>query len=358
MVRALSSRPDEAKVTLRLLEALGSSLDIRVVLKEAYPLLTLLAPADYGALGVSPSARPEEFEWTVAELPAAFFAAYPDMAAHDFVRKSVATRPNVVLRDQDMVSRRELEKNMMYRRAREVGAPIEQVMAVMLHVDDRWQSGFSLYRERRRPFSASERARLQRVTPALTNAVRNCHLFGLAADWKLALERLLQSSAAAILLASDDATEVTRSQGATQFLERWFERNECRGKRLPEALAAVLKAAAITGTPAVWRQGDRDLTLQVSFLPLTGHFGDARWMLRFEEHSDALAVPEHWRLRLTKREQQVTSGVLQGWDNRQIGAELVCAEATVKRHLLSIFEKLGVESRTVLVVRAAQKARD
>jgi DNA-binding NarL/FixJ family response regulator len=126
---------------------------------------------------------------------------------------------------------------------------------------------------------------------------------------------------------------------------------------LPEALAAVLEAAALTGTPAIWRQRNLGETLEVSFLPLTGHFGDARWMLRFEEHSDALAVPEHWRLRLTEREQQVTSGVLQGWDNRLIGAELGCAEGTVKRHLQSIFEKLGVDSRTVLVVRAAQKAR-
>ena len=206
MARASGSGVDEKKTTLRLLEALGSSLDIRDVLKAAYPLLTRLVPADYGALGASFSTKPEDFEWTVAELPSAFFAAYPEMAAHDFVRSSVARRPNRVLCDQDMVSRAELEQNMMYRRAREVGAPLEQVMAVMLHVDDRWQSGLSLYRERRRPFSGAERARLQSVTPALANAVRNCHQFGRASDWGLALELLLASSGSAILLAAVSAS--------------------------------------------------------------------------------------------------------------------------------------------------------
>src|SRR6478609_4223525 len=134
------------KVALQLLEALGSSLDVQAVLTEAYPLLARLVPADYGAVGVSPTARPQDFQWAIAELPSSFFAAYSEMAAHDFVRSSVAQQPNRVLRDQEMVSRRDLERNVLYHRAREVGAPLEHVMAVMLHVDDSWQSGLSLYR--------------------------------------------------------------------------------------------------------------------------------------------------------------------------------------------------------------------
>src|SRR2546426_1242072 len=77
-----------------------------------------------------------------------------------------------------MVSRQALETNLMYRRAREVGAPLEQVMAVMLHVDGTWQSGLSLYRDQRRPFTEDERAILQDVTPMFANTVRNCRLYG------------------------------------------------------------------------------------------------------------------------------------------------------------------------------------
>jgi DNA-binding CsgD family transcriptional regulator len=337
-----------------LLEALGSSLDIRQVLKVAYPLLSTLAPADYGALGVAPSANAAEFEWTVAELPSAFFAAYAEMAPHDFVRRAVAVRPNVVLRDQDMVPRAELEQNMMYRRAREVGAPMEHVMAVMLHLDNGLQSGLSLYREKRKPFSAAERDRLQSVTPALSNAVRNCHQFGMAADWKAALERLLQDPAAAVVLAGADGSEVARSEGAARLIERWFARHERRAKRLPRALERALASAVDAAAPATWRTRAAGLTLEVSLLPLTGYFGTARWMLRLQERADAARAPGNWRHQLTKREQQVTHGVLQGWDNRLIASEIGCAHATVKKHLQNIFEKLGVESRTALMARVSR----
>ena len=349
-----SSKRGQRRTELRLLEALGCSLDIRQVLKEAYPLLSQLAPADYGALGVAPAAGGGEFEWTVAELPSAFFAAYAEMAPHDFVRNAVAGRPNVVLRDQDMVARTELEQNMMYRRAREVGAPIEQVMAVMLHVDHGLHSGISLYREKRKPFSSVERDRLQEVTPALANAVRNCHLFGLAADWKVALERLLADPEAAVILAAADGSEVARSEGAARVLDRWFARHERRSKRLPSALDRALTSAMNADAPATWHVRAAGRMLEVSLTPLTGCFGAARWMLRLRERTEATGTSGGWRTRLTQREQQVTNGVLQGWDNRLIANELGCAEATVKKHLQNVFEKLGVESRTALMARISR----
>lgn len=342
-------------LTLRLFEALGSSLDIAVVLKEAYPLLAQLVSADYGALGISSSGKAADFAWTVAELPPAFFAAYPEMAAHDFVRDAVFSQPNVVLRDQDMVSRSQLERNMMYRRARQVGAPIEQVMAVMLHADRRWQSGLSLYRDRRRPFSDIERARLQRVTPALINAVRNCHLFGIAADWKRALERLLASTDAAILLMTPDGTEVARTDNATRLLDQWFQAERHHSSRLPGPLARAFDTRARSGDAGRWRTADADTALEVSFLPMTAHYGEASWVLYLEECPKGLALPEGWRRPLTPREQEVTQGVLQGWDNRLIGSELGCRHTTVKKHLQNVFNKLGVDDRATLLVRAVRE---
>ena len=77
MARASASGSREGKVTLAILEALGSSLDLHAVLDSAYPLLLQLVSADSGALGISWSGRPEDFEWIVARIPPAFFAAYP-----------------------------------------------------------------------------------------------------------------------------------------------------------------------------------------------------------------------------------------------------------------------------------------
>jgi len=192
MARPGRSKPSPKRAVLELFEALGSSLDLPVVFERAYPLLLGLVGADYGALGVSVSGDPRDFRWLVAGLPPAFFAAYPQLAPHDFVRRAVLRRPNVVLCDEQMVGRRALERNPMYRLAREVGVPLEHVMAVMLHagarsgappaMEARWESGLSLYRDRRRPFTSGERRTLQDVTPAFVNAVRNCLAFAALRD--------------------------------------------------------------------------------------------------------------------------------------------------------------------------------
>ncbi|HLM75027.1 MAG TPA: LuxR C-terminal-related transcriptional regulator [Polyangiaceae bacterium] len=360
MARSLTSSSREGDATLDLLDALGSSLDIKVVLERAYPLLLELVPADYGALGISSSGRPEDYEWIVSQIPQAFFAAYPEMAPHDFVRTSVTGKLNVVLRDEEMIARPDLEANMMYRRAREVGVPLEQVMAVMLHIDDRWQSGLSLYRERRRPFSERERASLQRITPALANAVRSCHLFGDAAEWGSALNALLATQGASIVLIAASGIEVARTAEAAQLIEAWFAPHERRAGSLPDpllqALAQATTVALEQGGQAQWSRSRADATLLVSFVPVTG-MGRARWMLVLKELTNAVPMPPAWQGRLTPREQEVVSAVARGWDNRLIAAELGCSEATVKKHLQKIFDKLGVQSRTALVARVAEQRR-
>lgn len=323
------------------------------MLERAYPILLELVPADYGALGISSSGRTQDYEWIVAKIPPAFFAAYPEMARHDFVRRAVAGRPNVVLRDEDMVSRSELETNLMYRRAREVGAPLEQVMAVMLHIDERWQSGLSLYREGRRPFSDRERVILQDLTPAIVNAVRSCHLFGAAQTWRTAMELLLRDQAASIVLVGAHGLEVARTGEAARLIDRWFAAHE----RRPGELPAPLRALLAPGTTAAWTRSDADATLSVSVVPLPAGASASTCMLVLKELTHGPAVPAGWHARLTARQREVTNAVLRGWDNRLIAKELVMAEATVKRHLQDIFDRLGVESRSALIARAAELQR-
>jgi DNA-binding CsgD family transcriptional regulator len=334
------------------MEALGSSLDLHTVLDRAYPELLRLVPAEYGALGVSATGRPEDYAWLVAEMPGAFFAAYPEMAAHDFVREAVARRPNVVLCDGDMLPRAALEDNVLYHRAREVGMPIEQVMAVMLHVDARWQSGIALYRERRRPFSEGERALLQRLVPALANTVRNCHLFREAAGRGDLLEQVLGAQGAAVVIVAPPV-EVARTAPATALLDRWFAPVERRAGGLPDPLLALLHGA--DGAPVTWTRRRGDLGLTVTAVPLPASAGRGRWMISLREISEAAALPEAWARLLTPRESEIVARVLRGWDNRLIGEDLGCAEATVKKHLQRVFDKLGVPTRAALQARAARQ---
>ncbi len=58
---------------------------------------------------------------------------------------------------------------------------------------------------------------------------------------------------------------------------------------------------------------------------------------------------------LSERERQVLDGVVRGERNRQIAGRLGIAERTVKAHLASIFNKLGVDSRAAAVAAALQR---
>jgi DNA-binding NarL/FixJ family response regulator len=64
--------------------------------------------------------------------------------------------------------------------------------------------------------------------------------------------------------------------------------------------------------------------------------------------TDALAEP------LSDREIEVLRLVARGASNKEIAAELVIAEGTVKNHLTSILAKLGVSDRTEAAVKARE----
>ncbi|MCL4396200.1 MAG: response regulator transcription factor [Chloroflexi bacterium] len=58
---------------------------------------------------------------------------------------------------------------------------------------------------------------------------------------------------------------------------------------------------------------------------------------------------------LSVREIQVLTMISQGASNKEVGRQLHISEATVKTHLIHIFEKLGVSDRTQAVTVALQR---
>jgi DNA-binding NarL/FixJ family response regulator len=57
---------------------------------------------------------------------------------------------------------------------------------------------------------------------------------------------------------------------------------------------------------------------------------------------------------LSARELEVLRQVAQGRSNREVAKQLFVTEATVKTHLVHVFEKLGADSRTGAVARARE----
>lgn len=70
--------------------------------------------------------------------------------------------------------------------------------------------------------------------------------------------------------------------------------------------------------------------------------------MHVEERVTSPATPAPRQQTLTPREQQIASGIAAGRTNRDIAARLGITEQTVKNHLTSIFEKVGVDNRLQL----------
>ena len=74
----------------------------------------------------------------------------------------------------------------------------------------------------------------------------------------------------------------------------------------------------------------------------------SRWM------SAGQTPPEPAEARPTPREMEVLKLLTRGFTNKAIAAQMKISERTVQGHIASLFDKLGVSSRTEAVVRAAQ----
>ena len=79
-----------------------------------------------------------------------------------------------------------------------------------------------------------------------------------------------------------------------------------------------------------------------------------RYLLLLEEQMLSLSQSLEL-LGLSQRETEVLFWVMQGRDNKAIAANLSVGISTVRKHLESIYQKLGVQSRTEAIAQALEK---
>ncbi|SDP64090.1 regulatory protein, luxR family [Selenomonas ruminantium] len=61
------------------------------------------------------------------------------------------------------------------------------------------------------------------------------------------------------------------------------------------------------------------------------------------------------RFGLTEREREITALICRGMSNRQIADKLICAEATVKKHVSAIAKKMGESNRSGIIHRCVME---
>jgi len=340
-------------------EALGSSLYLPDVLGRARTLLAPLIPSDYMALCIVTPGQPVEYEWLGTAAPAALLERYADDASEDFVLKAVVSRRDTVLRDSEMLPRKELERSLFYQRSRELDLRLEHVMATLLTVRPGVYGGFTLYRDLRNPFSDKSRAILQFLSRHLVNAIRNCRDMAAAVTGARLLEALHTRQGFEFLVLMPPAFEKARSPGATALLEKWFAKSDRTRSGIPrvllEQLDALTRMNALERPKADTYVASRDHEhLVVKFVELPEPDGTRPWALVTHEFSPSIALPDEMARQLTPRQIEVAKGLLRNWDVAQIADELGRSPSTVKTHVRDIYRELMCDGRADFMYQAAR----
>jgi DNA-binding NarL/FixJ family response regulator len=152
------------------------------------------------------------------------------------------------------------------------------------------------------------------------------------------------------LLASDGTDPMETVVVAAESDPQLIEQLKLLRKRLPEArLVAVVSATTPRTLRALLDAGTDALVLddrlEDQLAPTISAARSGQVCVPASARS-ALSTPV-----LSPREKQIMAMVVMGFTNREIANRLFLAESTIKSHLSSAFEKLGVRSRTAATAR-------
>lgn len=351
-----SFRKQELTSFLELLEVVQGSLDVKLTAPAVFPLIYKLIAADHFALCVSRTPDLMSYDWSVADMPLAFFRDYDQLAHLDFVRLAVAKKPNMVLSDADILSEHErarVQHNPFYQATRSHHMPVEHVLGVMIAKDPSWVGGLTLYRDKQRPFSDHEKNIFQLLTNYFAIMMGNCKRFGDRAIMSTDFESALTLGRTSLLVFDSSLRWIGGSNDLDQVFFRCFGPGNRARDGLPLLLRTHVDKLPRTPVPLAapmpWIPGRAGYGVVVSFMPMVKEFG-TQWFVFLDE------VPAKWRAELSPAEIDVAVRLAQGWDNALIADDLKLSPKTVSRHVYNIFNKLGVGRREVLV--AQFKSRD
>nr|WP_246512964.1 response regulator transcription factor [Azospirillum picis] len=148
------------------------------------------------------------------------------------------------------------------------------------------------------------------------------------------LKTMLEAAGDVPLIVVSGVNEGGVIAGCIRAGARGFVHKGCEGVVLDQALPIVLDGGIFAPAPPA-AQGGRPVRIPLSSTPSPRHQGDA--------------VGE-----LTDRQREVLRLLLEGQSNKEIARALGVLEGTIKVHLRTVMQRLGVRNRTQLALAAVR----
>lgn len=203
-------------------------------------------------------------------------------------------------------------------------------------------------------FTERERLLLNLLRPHLLQAYCNAQRYQQVQQHLIQLQQSLTHIGLIILDASGQIEFITLQ--ASQYLQAYFSKT-LELSQLPASLWAWIRhQVASTQTldqpmsclPLRIEQNNKQLVIQLVVE------SEGRYLLLLEEHTLSI-LPLLELLGLSARETEVLFWVMRGEANQAIAKHLGVHLSTVRKHLESIYRKLGVQSRTEAIAQALDK---
>ncbi|WP_306440895.1 helix-turn-helix transcriptional regulator [Corallococcus aberystwythensis] len=303
--------------------------------------------------------EPFDFQWHVPGPPVPILDGYAELAQHDFLREPILKRPNVPIRDTQLLTRDAYERTLIYQRSRELDPPLEHIMAVLLPIRPGLVGALAFYRTLRRPFSSGNASALSSLNEHLMNMVRNCSDFQTTATGARLLEVLYNRPDTGFIVVEPPSRIELRSPRADGLLEKWFARSDFDSCGLPEIFKAQLNALVRMDADSrldnnVWISLHGDTYRTVRFVEMPAPDGPRQWALIMNEIPTSIPLPAQMKLQLTPRQVDIAKYLLRNRSNKQIAEESGLSFHTVKTHVRDIFNELKVDDRADFLYQAAR----
>ena len=159
---------------------------------------------------------------------------------------------------------------------------------------------------------------------------------------------------------ASDGQMLSAEPTVLKVLQQFFPGRTVRLGSMPEVLAGRFLESRNWGMSRAVQRHYARCTVNRSGLLLTIHFipESGRGYLLLTTTRQKPEAANGSVLTLTGREQEVVALVAAGKTNIEIGILLKISSRTVQKHLENIFQKLGVETRTAVAVRALALTQD